>query len=140
MPAKFKFLFAFLCLALLFGACDRPECKNTNPVFDQYLPDTEEYKAELAKQLGPIARSQLRYWFREYNNTSGQELLYFNIQGEGLCANIVLSVEQWDKLKLLRQKKGISYRGAEFKNLQFDIRQDSLKTEFILNDFTKIID
>ena len=72
--------------------------------------------------------------------SAGKELLYFRIQGDGLCAKIVLNVEQWNKLEELRQKKGVTFRGAEFTNLKFDIVQDSLKTEFNYKDFDRIID
>ena len=125
---------------VLFFACGRPDCKNTNPVFDTYAPNTQEYKTELASRLETIDRNRLTYWFSQYVESDGEEQLYFHIQGDGLCAQMVLNVEQWEKLKVLRQKKGLSFRGAEFTNLQFDIRNDSLGTEFILKDFTKILD
>lgn len=135
-----KIQFSSFILLVLFFACDRPDCKNTNPVFDTNAPDTQEYKLELARQLESIDRNRLTYWFFRYVESAGEEQLYFHIQGDGLCAQMVLSVEQWEKLKVLREKKGVSFRGAEFTNLQFDIRQDSLKTEFILKDFNRIID
>ena len=124
----------------MFISCDRPECKNTNPIFDEYSPISIEYKTELAKQLKNIDKSKLSFWFKEYVESNGQELLFFNVQGDGLCAVIALNVEQWSKLKELRQKKGVSFRGAEFKNLKFDIKQDSTNVNFILRDFDRIID
>ncbi len=134
-------LFIFLTvLVAVFIACDRPECKNTNPIFDNYSPESNEYKTELAKQLDRIDNSKLTYWFNEYVETNGQEILFFNIQGDGLCAIIVLNVEQWGKLEELRQKKGETYRGAEFVRLKFDIQQDSTTVRFIYRDFVNIID
>jgi hypothetical protein len=41
---------------------------------------------------------------------------------------------------LLRAKKGISYRGAEFTNLKFEIVTDSLSTEFIYKTFDRTVD
>jgi len=140
MRKKVNILLAFIALAILFIGCDRPVCKNTNPLFDKFLPESQEYKAELAKQLEIVDKSKLSYWFNQYVESNGQEQLFFNIQGDGLCAIIVLSVEDWGKLVELRQKRGVSYRGAKFTNLKFDIKQDSAKTEFIYRGFDKIID
>jgi len=140
MKTKIKFFLPLFCLAILLFSCDRPVCKNTNPVFDKYSPDSEEYKSELVKQLGIVDKTKLSYWFSEYVESAGKELLYFRIQGDGLCAKIVLNVDQWNKLDELRQKKGETFRGAEFVNLKFEIVQDSLKTEFKYKDFDRIID
>ncbi len=140
MKSKINLFIILLSLTTMFISCDRPDCKNTNPLFDNYSPDSREYKTELIKQLKNIDKLKLSYWFKEYVESNGQELLLFNIQGDGLCAIIVLTVEQWDKLEELRQKKGASFRGAEFKNLKFDIQKDSNNVNFILRDFDRIID
>jgi hypothetical protein len=140
MKSKINLFIILLSLTAMFISCDRPDCKNTNPLFDNYSPDSREYKTELIKQLKNKDKLKLSYWFNEYVVSNGQELLLFNIQGDGLCAIIVLTVEQWDKLKELRQKKGVSFRGAEFKNLKFDIQQDFTNVNFILRDFDRIID
>ena len=135
-----KRLSAFIVLTTLFFACDRPVCKNTNPLFDEYSPESKEYKAELIKQLKILDKSKLTYWFKEYIESNGQESLLFHIQGDGLCAIIEINVEQWGKLEKLKQKKGVSFRGAEFRNLKFDIIQDSANIKFIFRDFDRIID
>jgi len=135
-----KVQFVLILLAFLFVNCDRPECTNTNPIFNKYTPESEEYKTELVKQLDRIDPSKLTYWFQKYSTNSGNEQLYFNIQGNGLCAIIVLDVEDWSKLKELKEKKGVSFQGAEFKNLTFDIIQDSSQTKFIYRNFDRIID
>lgn len=140
MKEKASILFYLSFLLTLFSACDRPNCTNTNPIFDKFNPDSKEYKSELIKQLETVDKSKLRYWLKEYMESNGRELLLFYIQGDGLCAQIVLNVEQWNKLEELRKKKGVSYRNAEFKELKFDIQQDSLNIRFIYRDFDKIID
>ena len=140
MKLKFYLLIILLSLTTLYISCDRPDCKNTNPLFDNYSPHSREYKTELVKQLQNIDKLKLSYWFKEYVESNGQELLFFNIQGDGLCAVIVLNVEGWRKLDELRQKKGVSFKGAKFKNLEFDILQDSTNFSFILRDFERIID
>lgn len=140
MKTKNKIILSLFGLALILSACDRPVCKNTNPVFDKYSPDSDEYKSELIKQLGIVDKTKLTYWFSQYVESVGKELLFFHIQGDGLCAMLVLNVDNWSKLEELRQKKGVSFRGAEFINLKFEIVQDSLNTEFKFLDFERIID
>lgn len=140
MKTQFNLFVILFSLTTVFISCDRPDCKNTNPLFDNYSPDSREYKVELLKQLKNIDKLKLSYWFKEYGESNGKEMLFFNIQGDGLCAVITLNIEQWSKLEEFRQKKGDSFRGAEFKNLEFDIRQDSKNVYFIFRDFERIID
>lgn len=140
MRSKINYLFSIVTLVILFSACDRHVCKNTNPIFDKFAPISKEYKAELIKQLKTVDKSKLTYWFKEYIESNGEETLLFDIQGDGLCAVIALNVEQWSKLEVLRKKKGVTFRGAEFKNLKFDIKQDTTDIKFIYKDFDRIID
>ena len=123
-----------------FISCDRPVCKNTNPIFDDYQPVSKEYKMELIKQLSVVDKSELRYWLKEYTEYENEVQLHFYIQSKELCAVLVLNVEQWNKLEQLRETKGKGHFNAEFTNLQFDIVQDSLNPKFIYRDFSKIID
>lgn len=140
MIRKINYLLGVVMVIALSIGCDRSVCKNTNPLFDKYSFDAREYKNELVKQLGVTDKSKLSYWFKEYTVINDQEQLVFNVQGEGLCAMIVLDVEEWGKLDDLRRNRGVSYRGAQFTNLKFDIFQDSIKTKFLFRDFDEIID
>ena len=130
-----------LCI-LIVGvlSCDRPQCTNENPIFEKNQPDSKVYKDELVNQLESIDQTQLTYWLQKYEENNEQEYLYFYIQGDNLCAKIVLTVIDWNRLENLRNKKGVGYRGAEFTNLNFEIIQDSLKTAFIYKGFNRIID
>lgn len=140
MKTTINRLLSFLVITTFLMACDRPECKNTNPMFDNHAPDSREYKAELVKQLELVDHSKLTYWFNKYQESNGQQQLLFNVQGKGLCAVIVLNAEEGDKLEPLRKTKGLGYRGAQFTHLTYDIRQDSVKTAFIFRDFEHLID
>ena len=131
----FSFFF-FVCLI----SCDRPVCKNTNPIFDKYQPVSKEYKLELIKQLSIVDKSKLTYWFKEYTGNENKEQLHFHIQSKELCAVLVLDMEQWNKLEHFRKVKGGGYRGAEFVDLQFDIEQDSLNPKFVYRNLSRIID
>jgi hypothetical protein len=41
---------------------------------------------------------------------------------------------------MLRAKKGVTYQGAEFTNLSFEIIKDKLSTDFIYKIFNRILD
>jgi hypothetical protein len=129
-------LFFLVCLI----SCSNPVCKNTNPIFDDYQPVSKEYKLELIKQLSIVDKSKLKYRFKEYTENENKEQIHLHIQSKELCAVLVLDVEQWNKLEQLRKVKGVSYRGARFINLQFDIEQDSLNPRFVYRDLSRILD
>ena len=128
--------FSFVCLI----SCDRPTCKNANPIFDDYQPVSTKYKQELVKQLSIVDKSKLRYWLKDYTEYENEVQLHFYIQSKELCAVLVLDVEQWNKLEQLKKTKGKGRFNAEFKNLQFEIVQDSLNPKFVYRDFSRIID
>lgn len=121
-------------------SCDRPVCENENPLFKNNEPNSNVYKNELAKQLNRIDNTKLRYWLQKYEDINGEESLYFNIQGENLCAVLHLSMNHWQKLETVREKKGIGRRGAEFINLKFEISRDTLSTKFIYQTYNRLID
>ena len=138
---KTKSTLFFSTLIIFLVSCNRPDCKNDNPIFDKFSPSSKEYKDELVNQLKAIDNKELNYWLKEYEEVNGQEYLKFHIQSDNLCAIIVLTMQHWDdKLKYVKEAKGKSYQGAEFTNLKFDILQDSLTTEFIFKNFERIID
>ena len=130
-------------IVLLFSvlyACKPSECHNTNPVLNANLPGSPTYKAELAKLLKATDPAKLTYWFHEYLIVNGQEMLRFEVKGDKLCALLELNVDNWTRLETLRKKQGVTFRGAEFKDLKYDIRQDSTHTEFVFKNYSEIID
>jgi hypothetical protein len=127
-----------MCLAFVY--CDRPKCSNNNPVFEQNQPSSEIYKAELVRQLQQVDQNKLRYWFNKYEESNGEELLHFNIQGDGLCAVIVLTSNNWQALDNLRKVKGKGYRGAKFTKLKYEIVQRQGNTQFLYTSHGNIRD
>ena len=123
-----------------FVSCDRPDCNNTNLIFENNMPDSRVYKDELVKRLNYIDQSKLTYWLQNHDDQNGKESLYFHIQGDGLCAILHLTINDWNKLENVRERKGVGRRGAEFTNLKFKIIKDSVSTEFIYKTFDRIID
>jgi hypothetical protein len=129
------------CLLIFVVSCDRPICKNTNPIFDKYLPVRKEYKDELIKKLEKIERTKLTYWMDNYQKIGNSQFIYANIQGDGLCAKIVLKIESSKKgIEGILKNKGNGYIGAELENLKFEIKKDSTSTEFIFKEISGIVD
>lgn len=138
---KYKLVYIFLVLvSACLISCDRPKCNNKNIIFETYEPSSKKYKDELVNQLNRIDRSKLTYWLQKYDEYDGKESLYFNIQGDGLCAILHLTVKNWNKLEDVREKKGVGRRGAEFTNLKFQINQDSVSTDFMYITYDNLID
>ena len=135
------FILTIFVLTILVTGCDRPTCKNTNPVFDKYSPDAKEYKDELVKQLATVDKSKLTYWMDTYQADNNSQYINAHIQGDGLCAKIVLTINSSDKgIEGIIKTKGMGYRGAELEDLKFDIKQDSTSTEFIFQEISGIVD
>jgi hypothetical protein len=138
---KYKLVHTNLVLLLIcLISCDRPECNNENSIFETNEPNSKIYKDELVNQLNRIDKSKLTYWLQKYDEQNGKETLYFNIQGDGLCAILHLTINNWNKLEDIRERKGVGRRGAEFTNLKFQINQDSLSTDFIYVTYDRLID
>jgi len=133
-------IFFLVFLLVCFISCDRPHCVNNNPIFDEYSPDSKEYKQELIKQLSIVDQSKLTYWLKDYIENENEVQLHFYIQSKELCAVLVLNVEQWGKLEQLRKTKGKGRFNAKFINLQFDIVQDTLNPRFIYKNHFRISD
>ena len=138
---KYKLVNKALFLSLIFiSSCDRPKCTNENSIFETNAPSSKKYKDELVNQLNRIDHSKLTYWLEKYDNQNEKETLYFNIQGDGLCAILHLTINDWNKLEYIKQRKGVGRRGAEFTNLKFKIIQDPLSTDFVYITYDRLID
>jgi hypothetical protein len=114
-----KIMVLFASLICVLASCDRPECKNANPVFDQYAPDTKQYKAELIKQIN--AHKELRYWIDQYVKKDGELYMSIFIQGDGVCAKGLMDITSGKGLENYKGMKGLSYSGAELKGLKYRI-------------------
>lgn len=135
------FLNTIIGLALLTVGCDTPTCKNTNSTFDKYAPDTKEYKDELVKQLATVDKSKLTYWMDTYQEDNNSKYINALIQGDGLCAKIVLTVNDSGKgIEDILKNKGKGYHGAQLEDLKYDIKQDSTSIEFVFQEISGIVD
>ena len=76
-----------------------------------------------------------------YQEESNAQSILVHIQGDGLCAKILLDVKNSQRgIEGILKNKGAGYQGAELEDLKFDIEQDSLSTEFIFREISGIID
>lgn len=129
---------AIVCLAFL--SCDRKECKNVNPIFDRYTPSSQEYKAELAKQLTMIDKSSLKYWVAGYEETATDTFMNVYVQNGDLCAVMQMRLAPDHRLNQFKKVKGVSYHGAGLSGLVYDISNRAGETGFVYRDMKDIID
>lgn len=121
-------------------SCNETEVK-PNQVFENYLPETKEYKDELVKQLDTIDKSKLTYYFDSYEEIDGKDYLHVTIEGKNLKANTLLLVKNWDiALQPIKEFKGKGYGGAELVNLKFDVLQTPENTEFVYAGAEELLD
>jgi hypothetical protein len=132
---------ALLGIFFLMISCNQALCENTNPVFNKFQPNSNEYKKELAKQLKITDNSKLIYRFQRYENKNRNDYIYITIQGDSLCAESAIRVFNWDEVLLpIKETKGNGYNGAVLKNLKIVSIQEATKTEFVYKSVEAIID
>lgn len=137
---KQVFLISFFA-TLILSACDKPDCEPTHPIFSEYAPSSPEYKKELIAQLKSRNAEDLSYWFEGYVEEDGKEYLQFNIQGDNICAQGLVKVENWtEDIANIKRVQGKSYRGAKFRGLSFTIEENTDGMELVYKDLERIID
>lgn len=139
MKSKVSNLCLLIIIFIYANSCNRPECRNINPVFDKFTFDTKEYKSELARQIQSIGTENLSYWFDKYLNKGSKEFIVIHIQGAELCAIGEIQVNNWGKISGMRREVS-GYRGAELRGLKIQIEQDSTGTNFVYDNIDRIID
>ncbi len=129
-----------LALCLTIYACDRPECQNRNPVFDQNAPESEVYKAELAKQLSKVRQENLYHWIAGYKETSSDTIMTVHVQNKELCAIMEMKLTDDEAVRQFKKVKGEGYIGARLVDLKYDMVQQDGKTVFIYRGMKRIFD
>lgn len=68
--------------------------------------------------------------------------MVISVQGHGICAKALVRVDEWDRrIKGIQEKKGITYRGAEFRGFHFEIDTTQAgTTDFIYGSLESILD
>jgi tRNA1(Val) A37 N6-methylase TrmN6 len=139
---KHRAIFSLFCLFLFLNSCDRSQCTNTNPIFNEYEYSDNSYKIELANKIDKIGLENLRTWLADYVEKDGDIYLVFYIQNENLCAKAMVKMNHWDKkMQHIKDKKGKGRVHAEFVDLDFSTQKTSNgDVEFIYKTFNRIID
>lgn len=133
---KFKKLIVAL-VAIVTLSCNKPDCQSNNLVFNSNLPDSPAYRLELVKQL-QANNDNLSYWLDGYLETKSGTYLVVEIVGDNLCAEGHMLVKDWDKnIQDIQRTKGMGYIGAEFKGLEYSVREDGV---LVYESLDRIID
>jgi hypothetical protein len=127
-------------VAVLFTSCDRPDCTNANQVFSINKPSSNQYVLELAKRLQSVDQSKRTYWIKGYEKIGEEEFLNIYVQGDGLCAQTKLLVEDWSNLEFLHKAEGKGYSGAEIQNLRLELRTEEETSCLVYVSHTAILD
>lgn len=131
----------YITIFIITLACDRPQCTNSNPVFEDNPVTSKIYKDELLKMIVAESESNFTYWLKGYEERDGKTYLQFNVQGGKLCAVADVLVKEWDENTAgIARTKGMSYSGAEIKGLKFTVKKDSAHTELVYQSLDAIID
>ncbi|MEO1049371.1 MAG: hypothetical protein AAFX87_02020 [Bacteroidota bacterium] len=133
-------LLVLLIFTFILTSCDRPECKNTNPIFDANSFESNIYKKELIKEIDEIGKENLTYWLSDYSEQNGQEYVVIYIQGQELCAKGLIHVTDWKNMKGIRSTKGKGYRGAQLKDFDFEVTTEVESIAFEFKSLSSIID
>ena len=135
-----------LLSSMLLYSCDRPECKNHDPVFTEFSPDANEYKAELISQINSADARKLTYWIDKFTTNDSQYYLVVYVQGEKICAKAMLDITDSERFKpskiavTKRRKGGFGYHGAELSGLKYRIDSTGNNYNFVFESVDHVID
>jgi hypothetical protein len=134
-----KLINGIAVFCLFINSCSMPECRNINPVFENFTPESPTYKKELAKQIRSIGSHNVSYWHDKYLMKGTAEYIVVNVQGKDLCATLEIQVADWRKINSMRQEAS-GYSGAKLVGLDFEIVEDSTGAAFLFRDVDRIVD
>ena len=133
-----KTLKTLALLALISLASCKQEAPE-NKVFTSNEPDSEAYKAELAKKI--TAGGNLTYTFDSLEIVGGHGKIHVLVNGDGVDAKAAVAVHEGDAvITPFLNSKGKGYGGAELKGLKINVHQTDGRTEFIYNGVDEVID
>lgn len=136
---RIKFRISVLVLCLTLVGCNY-NVVNKEPIFNNYKPESKEYKNKLAE----IIRSNpddLTYIFERYIHKNGADYLEIRINGEDTSATALVLVKERRKgVDGIIEKKGIAYGGAELYGLKLDVVDNPSGAIFLYKELDFIID
>ena len=138
-----KYIIAqFFVALILLSSCDRPVCENKNPVFEDHKIGTVDYNNELVKEIKRVGKENMTHWVVGYLEKDSSEFLivHFQSKEKDLCIKGYLKVNDWSKMKGLKEDKAVGWRGSELIGLTYDFEQTEGKTVLIFKDLQSIFD
>lgn len=135
----FSPIFLFIGLWALSSCEQRPECKNTNPVFEQANPAELSYKKELVERMSEADYTKLRFWYEDLKKEGDRNYLVIHIQGEDICAEAQILVLDWHRLEEIRDSEGKALRGKEIKGLRIGVQEDPFGLELLYKGHERFI-
>jgi len=131
-------IFLVIIISVMIS-CNRPECVNSNPIFDQFEPLSDKYKKELILQIEKIGRSKISYYISSIKEVNDKDYLVLYVQGNDLCALGYFEVRDKNKLEDVFRTKGLGYKGARVKGFEFSIQEDE-KIDLVYKNLASIVD
>jgi hypothetical protein len=129
-----------ILVMIIFSSCNRPTCKNSNPIFDEFYFRSSAYQVELQNQLSSRKQSDVRYWLADFTDEGESAYLIVDIQADELCAKGLFKINEWHKLENIRKTKGKGYFGAELRGLLLAFSDDPKSHALVYQDLVKIVD
>jgi hypothetical protein len=141
MPAIRNFVFCAAFALAVPASCAKPECKNSDPIFDKYLPDSKAYNDELLRRMRSVDESRLSYWVDGYSESAKTKSLRVKVRGKNLCALMILQITASQKgIEGIVKNRGGGYSDAELTGLEYGIALDGDTPKFIFRKAGRIID
>ena len=134
---KYPIITSAIICALFATSCQSTSTKN---VFAGLDPSSTQYKKELTRQFLSNGTQNFTFNFDGLKTVEGKDYMEVLITGNGLQAQSLVQINNWNKLEDIKRTKGAGYRGAELKNLQLDVDNSAGNPTFIYRDLDKIID
>ena len=138
MKIDFKTTVIVSCI-LTVVSCGKPDCVNTNQIFNDYKPELIEYKNEIA-ELMETDYDKITFWLNHYVKNDKGEFIEIQISGDQICAKAFVRVTDWTKMEGIQKTEGLSFSGAELIGLKFTLEKDSIDSYFLYKDVEKVID
>ena len=132
----------FFVVSVILLSCDCPSCDNKNQIFEDYKIESLEYNNELVKEINRVGKENMIHWVAGYLEQDSSEFLivHFQSKQKDFCTKAYIKVNDWSKMKWIKEDKAIGWRGAELIGLTYDIKQTKGKTVLIFKDLHKIFD
>ena len=134
---KSSIIVAAISCVILASSCTST---NTNNIFATLDPSSIQYKKELIRQFLDKGTVNLTFNFQGLTTIADKNYMKVDISGSGIYAKSLVLINSWNKLEGIKRTKGISYHGAELKDLQLDIINTNGKPTLVYRDLAKIID